>query len=47
MLNEAALDGPEDRELQALKHELIVEVLNDSNSIGAEFHDREDLSLYE
>ena len=43
MLSNAALCGYKDRELQALKHELDVEVLNNSNSINAEFHDYEDL----
>ena len=31
------------RELQALKHDLDVEVLNDSKLNESEFHDREDL----
>ena len=46
MVSNTALYGYKDRELQALKHELDEEVLNDSNSIGVEFHDREDL-VYE
>ena len=43
MSSNTARDGHKDSELQALKHELEVEILNDLNLIGAEFHDHEDL----
>lgn len=46
MSRNTALCGHKDSELQALKHELEVEILNDSKSIDAEFHDHEDL-VYE
>lgn len=43
MLEKTVLCEKKNKELECLKHDIELEILNNSKSIDAEFHDREDL----